>query len=102
MRLTVRSLLMVVTAVLASCNTFRVVGAPTFGRVHDISVADIEAAVATYKAAHIYEDTSVGQIQVISHDEVRLYPEVGPGPYVTMRRVHGKWRYYNTGGIITS
>ena len=39
---------------------------------------------------------------MISHDEVWLYPEVGPGPYVTMRRVHGKWRYYNIAGIITS
>jgi hypothetical protein len=98
----VRSLLILATTVFASCNTFRVAGAPTFGRVHDISVADIEAAVAAFKSAHIYEDTSVGQIQVISHDEVRLYAEVGPGPYVTMRRVHGKWRYYNTGGVTTS
>ena len=102
MRSTVRSLLMPLTAVLASCNTFRIAGAPTFGRVHEISVADIEAAVAAYKAAHIYEDTSVAQIQVISHDEVRLYGDRGPGPYVIMRRVYGKWRYYNTGGIFTS
>jgi len=102
MRSTVRSLLILATTLLASCNTFRVAGAPTFGRVHDISIEDIEAAVAAYKAAHIYEDTSVAQIQVISHDEVRLYGDRGPGPYVIMRRVHGKWRYYNTGGIITS
>ena len=95
-------LLIVTSAVLASCNTFGVAGAPTFGRVHEISVADIEAAVAAYKAAHIYEDTSVAQIQVISHDEVRLYGDRGPGPYVIMRHVHGKWRYYNTEGIFTS
>ena len=102
MRWTIPSLLLMATAVVTSCNTFRVAGAPTFGRVHDISVADIEAAVAAYKTAHVYEDTSVGQIEVISHDEVRLYGDVGPCPYVTMRRVHGKWRYYNTGGITTS
>ena len=84
------------------CALLLVAGAATFGRVHEISVADIEAAVAAYKAAHIYEDTSVAQIQVISHDEVRLYGDRGPGPYVIMRRVHGKWRYYNTGGIFTS
>ena len=70
--------------------------------MHDLPVADIEAAVVAYKTAHIYEDTSVAQIQVISHDEVRLYGDRGPGPYVIMRRVHGKWRYYNTGGIFTS
>jgi hypothetical protein len=52
---------MLLTVVLASCNTFRIAGAPTFDRVHEISVADIEAAVAAYKSAHIYEDTSVGQ-----------------------------------------
>ena len=99
MRCTPCVLLIVTAAVLASCNTFRVAGAATFGRVHEISVADIQAAVAAYKAAHIYEDTSVAQIQVISHDEVRLYGDRGPGPYVIMRRVHGKWRYYNTGAF---
>jgi hypothetical protein len=102
MRRTPCVLLIVTAAVLASCNTFRVAGAATFGRVHEISVADIEAAIAAYKAAHICEDTSVAQIQVISHDEVRLYGDRGPGPYVIMPRVHGKWRYYNTGGIFTS
>jgi hypothetical protein len=54
------------------------------------------------KQPHIYADTSVAQIEVINHDEVRLYGDRGPGPYVIMRRVHGKWRYYNTGGIFTS
>ena len=86
----------VATFVLAAgCNTFRVAGAPTFGKVHEISVVDIEAAVAAYgeyTRATYHAEPSVGQIQVLSHDSVRIYWGRAGGSYTTFIRVHGKWR----------
>jgi hypothetical protein len=66
--------------VLVSCNsTFRVAGAPTFGRIQDTSAADIEAAVSAYKASSWHGEAPVGQIEVISHVEIRIYQDTVPG-----------------------
>jgi hypothetical protein len=73
---------------LAACTTMRVAGAPVFGRVHEISVSDIEAAVAAYQKLHY---RTVGTIQVIGHDEIRIYWKEALSNYDTMKRVHGEW-----------
>ena len=80
---------------LAACSTLRVAGAPTFGRVHDIPVSDIEAAVAVYQKLHY---RTVGTIQVISHDEIRIYWKEALSNYDTMKRVHGRWMH--PGGVV--
>jgi hypothetical protein len=57
------------------CDTFRVAGAPTSCKVHEISVADIHSAVAAYRKytiATYHTEPSVEQIQVLSHDSVRI------------------------------
>jgi hypothetical protein len=95
-------LLALATTLLTSCNTFRVAGAPTFGRVHDIAVADIEAAVAVYRASPPVPGAPVGQIQVISRDEVRIYFQDASGGYTTIKRSHGKWRRTAESVIVTS
>jgi hypothetical protein len=73
---------------LAACTTFRVAGAPTFGRIHDMPVSEIEAAVAAYQKLHY---RTVGNIQVISHDEIRIYWKGALSNYDTMKRVDGRW-----------
>jgi hypothetical protein len=76
----------------ASCSApLRVTGARTFGRTQDISVADIQSAVAAYQASVWHGPARYGDIEVISHDEVRIYQEHAPSNYTSMVRVKGKW-----------
>ena len=91
----------VAALILASCNTFRVAGAPTFGRVNEVSVADIEAAVAAYRASLRDSDAPVGQIEVLGRDEIRIYVGEAGGGYTTMNRVKGNWRR-GRGVVVTS
>ena len=77
------------------CNTYRVAGAMTFGRTQDISASDIEAAVASYREymqATYHTEGVPGQIEVVSHDRVRIYYGDAGGGYTEMNRIHGKWR----------
>ena len=82
-----------VAIIVASCatDTFRVAGIPTFGRIQDISVADIEAALAAYKGPHPDPHDRVGEIEVVSHDEIRFYQGRAPSSYVSRVRKKGKW-----------
>jgi hypothetical protein len=83
----------VLAILLASCTSpFRVAGAPTFGRVDDISVADIQAAVSAYRASIVDHDQAIGPIEVISHDEIRIYQGNELRNYISMERVKGQWR----------
>ena len=93
MRLLLSTFIGAALALVSGCNTFRVSGAPTFGKVHDISVADIEAAVAAYRKDSVanHRTPLVGQIQVLGHDNVRIYWGEAGGGYTTMNRVRGKW-----------
>jgi hypothetical protein len=78
---------------LASCSSpLRVAGARTFGRVDDISVADIQAAVSAYRALIVDHDQAIGPIEVISHDEIRIYQGNELRNYTSMELVKGKWR----------
>ena len=81
------------------CNTYRVAGAMTFGRTQDISATDIEAAVAAYRQymqATYHTEGTPGQIEVVSHDRLRIYyGDADRGGYTEMNRVHGKWRSGN-------
>ena len=77
----------------ASCSSpLRIAGAPTFGRVDDISVADIQATVSAYRASIVDHDQAFGQIEVISHDEIRIYQGNELRNYTSMERVEGRWR----------
>jgi predicted small secreted protein len=75
------------------CNTYRVAGAVTFGRTQDISAADIEAAVAAYRKMVLGWGgvPYVGQIEVRSHDCVRIYMDDASGGWTEMLRHHDKW-----------
>jgi hypothetical protein len=93
MRIAISTMIAVTVVLLAGCNTLRVACAPTFGRVHDISAVDLEAAVAAYRAGQLRNGSQsfVGQIEVVSHDRVRIYVDHAGGSYITMERLHGRW-----------
>jgi hypothetical protein len=79
--------------VLTSCtvSNFYVAGVPTFGRVQDVSVADIEAAISAYKQSLAVPE-QVGPAEVISHDEIRIYQDSECRNFTSMVRVKGKWQ----------
>ncbi|SRR6266446_3992279 len=82
----------VVAILFMSCSApLRVAGARTFGRTQDVSAADIQSAVADYQASIWHGPARYGDIEVISHDEIRIYQEHAPSNYTGMVRVKGKW-----------
>jgi hypothetical protein len=91
----------VIISLFASCAPLRVAGVYTYGRIHDVNVADIEAALAADQALRLHPNTSVGYIQVISHNEIRLYWGGFDGSYEIMKRVGKKWRH-DSSVIVTS
>jgi len=85
-------LLTVTTIVFASCATpFRIGGVRTTGRIGNVSAADIEAAVAAYQASIWHRPAKIGEIEVISHDEIRMHYLPAPSSYTGMFREKGKW-----------
>ena len=81
-----------VSSALASCNTYRVEGTVTFGRVREVSEADIHAAIVAFHSQ--YSDITPGQIEVISRDEIQIYwHRVSSGRSSIIKRVGGRWRY---------
>ena len=89
----IRSLPFILAAsLLASCNTYRVAGAMTYGRIHDLSTAEVEAAVAAYRRSKP-EASPVGQIQVVSSSEVRIYWGDSSCCFSTAKRERGHWQF---------
>jgi hypothetical protein len=87
-----RDVIAAMTILLASCSApLRVAGARTFGRTQDISAGDVQTAVAAYQASVWHGPARNGDLEVISHDEVRIYQEHAPSNYTSMVRVKGKW-----------
>ncbi len=82
----------VIAILFASCSApLRATGARAFGRTEDIAVADIQSAVAAYQASVWHGPARYGDIEVISHDEIRIYQEHAPSHYTSMVHVKGKW-----------
>ena len=78
-------------AALASCNTYRVAGAVTFGRVHDVSEADIQGAIVAFHHGE-YRDVAVGQIEVVSRDEIHIYWSAKSSCCLSiLKRQQGRW-----------
>jgi hypothetical protein len=72
--------------IIPSCST-----PPAFGHVDHISAADMEAAVSAFRAA-TRPDAEVGAIEVITHNEIRIYQATERRNYTSMVRVKGKWQ----------
>jgi hypothetical protein len=82
-----------IALLLASCGSpFRAGGPIISGRVQDVSNADIQVAVAAYQTSIRYAPAPIGEIEVISHDEVRIHDDPAPSNYTSMLRVNGKWQ----------
>jgi 1,2-phenylacetyl-CoA epoxidase PaaB subunit len=64
----------------------------TYGRIHDLSAAEIEAAVATYRRK-FPERPAAEQIQIVSSSEIRIYLSDSACCYSTMERKHGAWQF---------
>ena len=75
-----------------SCSApLRVTGARTFGRTQDVMAADIHTAVAAFQASMAHGPARYGDIEVINHDEIRIYQDHAPSNYHSMVRVKGGW-----------
>ena len=87
-------LLSAIVILLGSCatNTVDIAGFPTFGRIQDISEADIRAAVSAYARINPKGPAHVGDIEVISRDEIRIYVDRAPSDYISMVRIRGRWQ----------
>jgi hypothetical protein len=82
----------IIAILFACCSApLRIAGARTFGRIEDVSSADIQTAVAAYQASVARGPASYGDIEVINHDEIRIYQDHAPSNYHSMVRVKGKW-----------
>ena len=85
-------LVLLASAALASCNTYRVEGAVTFGRVREVSEADIHAAIVAFHRQ--YADITPAQIEIVSHDEIQIYwHSAASGRSSIVKRVGGRWRW---------
>src|SRR5205807_1989370 len=86
----------VVAFLIASCATETFEGIPVYGRVHDVSPADLRTAVALVRSpGTAYRQ--IYAIEVVSSSEIYLYhapysPSVGE--YNLVQRIRGKWRFH--------
>jgi len=86
MRHSVRHLALAASVmIVSSCST-----PPPFGHVDHVSAADMEAAVSAFKAA-TRPDAEVGAIEVITHNEIRIYQATERRTYTSVVREKGKW-----------
>ena len=83
---------LIAAGLLASCNTYRVAGAMTYGRIHDLSAAEIEVALAAYRRSKP-EASPVGQIQVVNSTEIRVYWGDSSCCFSTVRRERDAWKF---------
>ena len=83
----------VIALALASCTGgSRAAGPIISGHVQDVSATDIQTVVAAYQASIQHGPAPVGEIEVITHDEVRIHDDPAPSNYTSMIRIKGKWQ----------
>jgi|SRR5437588_8768101 len=90
------ALLLIVACSVSSCSEMMIGDARVYGRVGDVSRADIEAAIAADRAAFRQGGFTVYEIQIANHDEIRIFHERrtnAKASYSVVRRVRGKWRF---------
>jgi hypothetical protein len=91
----IRIFLALACVVTASCVMYGS-NTPVTGRPHDVTMADIRAAIDADYSPH----GTPSEIRVANKDEIWLYynprdkPEIDIGHHV-IRRIGGKWHYYN-------
>jgi hypothetical protein len=97
-----RLLFVSVLACLASCATVHVDGHDVFGRVHDVSDADIRAALAAEQRESSWVDKTIYHIEVVSRDEMRLFhqPSRANRSHDVLKRVKGQWHVVDTHVIV--
>jgi hypothetical protein len=84
-----------IALMLASCST---TGPVISGRTQDISPTDIQAAVAALQGSIVDGPVRPAEIEVISHDEIRIHVEQpAPSNCIAMVRVRGSWQ---VGGVV--
>jgi hypothetical protein len=87
---------------LTSCATITVDGHRAYGHVHDVSVADIHAALTADRVQTTWWDKTVYDIEVLSSTEMRLYhrPSTENPSHDVLKRVGGTWRVVDTHVIL--
>ena len=82
-----------IVVILTSCATITVDGHRAFGRVHEVSEADIRAALAAEQRESTWADKTIYDIQVVSSAEMHLFhqPSSENPSHDVLRRVAGKW-----------
>ena|SRR5438552_8780155 len=91
-----------IVASLTSCATATVDGHRVFGRVQDVSEADIRAAIAAEHRQSTWADKTIYDIQVVSRDEMYLFhqPSSENPSHDVLKRVYGKWHVVDTHVIL--
>jgi hypothetical protein len=97
-----RGALCLLALLLVGCATVIVDGHRAYGRIHDVSEADIRAALAADRVQTSWSDKTVYDIQVLSSSEMRLYhrPSTENPSHDLLRRIGGKWRVVDTQVIL--
>jgi len=96
-------LMLASAALLSACTSVMIGDARAYGRIHDVSVAEIHAAIAVDQRDSHYADKKVYEIEVISADEIHLFHERrtdARAEYDIMKRVNGKWRFIRSEIIV--
>jgi hypothetical protein len=90
-------------ALLSACASAMIGDARAYGRIHDVSVADIHAAIDVDRRDSHYAIKTIYEIEVISADEIHLFHERrtdAKAEYDIMKRVRGTWRFIRSEIIV--
>src|SRR5947208_13372233 len=96
-------LMLASAALLSACAPVMIGDARAYGRVHDVSVADIHAAIDVDRRESQYAIKTIYEIEVISANEIHLFHERrtdAKAEYDIMKRVRAKWRFIRSEIIV--
>jgi hypothetical protein len=96
-------LMLASAAFLSACASVMIGDARAYGRIRDVSIADIHAAIDVDHRESHYADKKVYEIKVISADEIHLFHERrtdAKAEYDIMKRINGKWRFIRSEIIV--
>ncbi len=81
----------------SSCATQTFEGIPLYGRVHDVSPADLLTAITLVRNKPGTAYRQIYAIEVVSSSDIHLYHaryDGKVGEYNRMQRIGGKWQFH--------
>ncbi len=85
---------------MTSCATVMLGETRVYGRIQDVSMADVQAAV---DADRVHTSEKIYEIEVLSASEMHLYHEHRADTlnYDIVKRVAGRWKFIEATGFVT-